>query len=71
MYFFSSYFQVLSQLQNLEVINFGDCLVRTEGAKAIAEVLTRGHKNLVVGTLLESLMHNLLCRLSLFIIKIT
>jgi len=31
--------KALPHLQNLEVMNFGDCLVRTEGANAIAEAL--------------------------------
>ena len=42
------FIQVLPKLQNLEVINFGDCLVRSEGAKVIARSLTDGHKKLRV-----------------------
>lgn len=41
-------FQVLPKLQNLEVINYGDCLVRTEGAIAITEALKEGHQKLKV-----------------------
>lgn len=39
----------LPMMQNLEVINFGDCLIKTAGAKMIAKALTSGHKNLRVG----------------------
>jgi len=46
-YFF---FQVLPKLQNLEVINFGDCLVKTDGAKILATALKDGHKKLKVST---------------------
>lgn len=47
-YTLSSIFQVLPKLQNLEVINCGDCLVRTEGAIAISEALKEGHQKLKV-----------------------
>jgi Ran GTPase-activating protein 1 len=40
--------QVLPKLQNLEVINFGDCLVRTEGAVALSDALKEGHQKLKV-----------------------
>ena len=39
---------MLPKLQDLEVINFGDCLVRTGGAKALADALKEGHKKLKV-----------------------
>ena len=39
---------VLPNLQELRVINFGDCLVRPEGAKAIAEASKDGHPLLQV-----------------------
>ena len=42
------FLQSLPKLQNLEVVNFGDCLVRTEGAKALAMSLKDGHQNLTV-----------------------
>ncbi|MEQ2165101.1 hypothetical protein GOODEAATRI_013577 [Goodea atripinnis] len=35
-------FQALKHLNNIQVINFGDCLVRPEGAKAIAETVSEG-----------------------------
>lgn len=47
-YNMSNIFQVLPKLQNLEVINYGDCLVRTEGAIAITEALKEGHLKLKV-----------------------
>lgn len=34
--------QALRHLRNIQVINFGDCLVRSEGAIALAAVLTEG-----------------------------
>nr|KAG5692184.1 hypothetical protein BaRGS_008730 [Batillaria attramentaria] len=37
---------VLPQLQALEVINFGDCLLKTEGALALAKALKLGQKKL-------------------------
>ena len=40
------FWQVLPNLKNLEVINFGDCLVKTEGAKALAECLRSALNNL-------------------------
>ena len=45
--------QVLPKLQDLEVINFGDCLLRTGGAKAIAEALKEGQAKLTVCSRLE------------------
>lgn len=39
---------VLPHLQKLRVINFGDCLVRSEGARAIAEAIKEGHQLLEV-----------------------
>lgn len=47
-YNMSNIFQVLPKLQNLEVINYGDCLVRTEGAIAITEALKEGYQKLKV-----------------------
>lgn len=47
-YNLSNIFQVLPKLQNLEVINYGDCLVRTEGAIAITEALKERHQKLKV-----------------------
>lgn len=41
--------EVLPNLQELRVINFGDCLVRSDGARAIAEAIKEGHKLLEVG----------------------
>ena len=41
-------FKVLPCLPNLQVINFGDCLVKSKGAMAIAEALKHGHWNLKV-----------------------
>ena len=40
--------EVLPNLQQLRVINFGDCLVRPGGAKAIAEAIKNGHPLLQV-----------------------
>lgn len=40
--------KVLPNLQQLRVINFGDCLVRPGGAKAIAEAIKDGHPLLQV-----------------------
>ena len=37
---------MLPGLKNLEVINFGDCLVKTAGAKALAQALQKGVPNL-------------------------
>lgn len=34
--------QALRHLRNVQVINFGDCLVRSEGAIALAAVLREG-----------------------------
>lgn len=39
---------VLPSLQKLRVINFGDCLVRPEGAQAIATAIKDSHKQLEV-----------------------
>lgn len=39
---------VLPGLQNLRVINFGDCLVRSSGAMAISNAIKDGHKKLEV-----------------------
>jgi len=41
--------EVLPNLQELRVINFGDCLVRSDGAREIAEAIKEGHKLLEVG----------------------
>ena len=41
--------EVLPDLQDLKVINFGDCLVRSDGARAIAEAIKDGHRQLEVG----------------------
>jgi hypothetical protein len=35
-------------MQQLEQVNFGDCLVRSKGALAIAEALSEGHSKLRV-----------------------
>lgn len=40
--------EVLPSLQQLRVINFGDCLVRSDGARAIADAIKDGHKLLEV-----------------------
>ncbi len=39
---------VLSELQQLRVINFGECLVRSNGAKLIADAIKDGHNGLQV-----------------------
>ena len=39
---------VIPSLQELEVINFGECLVRSEGAVAIAQAIKDGHQMLRV-----------------------
>lgn len=39
---------VLPSLEKLRVINFGDCLVRPEGAQAIADAIRDGHQRLEV-----------------------
>lgn len=39
---------VLPHLEKLKVINFGDCLVRPEGAKAIADAIRDRHQHLEV-----------------------
>lgn len=38
----------MEKLQELEVINLGDCLLKTEGALAIADALREGHLKLRV-----------------------
>ena len=38
--------EVLPHLPKLRVINFGDCLVRPEGACAIADAIKDGHQQL-------------------------
>jgi len=40
--------KAIPSLQDLEVINFEDCLMRTGGAKALANVLKNSHKKLKV-----------------------
>lgn len=40
--------EALPHLQKLRVINFGDCLVRSEGAHAIAKAIKEGHQLLEV-----------------------
>ena len=40
--------QVLPMLQDLRIINFGECLVRSRGAAAIAEAIKDGHMLLEV-----------------------
>jgi Ran GTPase-activating protein 1 len=42
------HFQVLPKLQELEVINFGDCLLRNGGAKSLASALKKGQDKLRV-----------------------
>ena len=44
--------QGLKDLQKLEVINFGDCLVRSEGASALAKVVSNGIPLLKVSNML-------------------
>ena len=46
--------ETLKQLNNVRVVNFEDCLVRSEGAVAIGEALRDGHKSLQV----VNLAHN-------------
>ncbi len=41
--------EVLPNVQNLKVLNLGDCLVRDNGAKAIAGAIKNGHRQLQVG----------------------
>lgn len=38
--------EAVGQLKRLKVVQFGDCLVRTEGAKALAAALDAGHESL-------------------------
>ena len=40
--------EVLPNLQELRTVNLGDCLVRNDGATAIAEAIKGGHKLLQV-----------------------
>lgn len=40
----------LPMMQNLEIIDFGDCLMKTAGAKYIANALEDGHTKLQVST---------------------
>lgn len=40
--------QALPKLEELEVLNFGDCLVRTDGAKSLAKALEEKHLKLKV-----------------------
>lgn len=40
----------LPMMQNLEVIDFGDCLMKTAGAKYIANALADNHTKLQVST---------------------
>ena len=40
------FLQVLPSLKSLEVVNFGDCLIKTKGAKALAECLRSALNNL-------------------------
>ncbi len=40
--------QALPNLQKLEVLNFGDCLLRTKGAEAIADAIKDSHTSLKV-----------------------
>jgi len=40
--------EVLPELQNLKNVNFGDCLVRPDGARAIAEAIKNSHRGLKV-----------------------
>lgn len=44
--------EVLPSLQELRTVNLGDCLVRNDGATAIAEAIKDGHKLLQVSCLL-------------------
>ena len=44
--------QGLKNLRKLEVINFGDCLVRSEGAEAMAETLKDGIPQLTVSIMI-------------------
>ena len=39
---------VLPSLQELRVVNFGDCLLKSEGARAVAEAIADGHQKLEV-----------------------
>lgn len=39
----------LPTMQNLEVIDFGDCLLKTAGAKYVADALEENHTKLQVG----------------------
>ena len=40
--------EVLGDLQNLKIINFDDCLVQSDGAKALSSALQDGHQLLEV-----------------------
>lgn len=62
-----SIMQALRHLRNVQVINFGDCLVRTEGAIALAAVLTEGLPILKVSSHLWFRSLCLLCQQSDYI----
>ena len=50
--------EVLPVLQELRNINFGECLVRSRGAAAIAEAIQDSHKLLEVGHVLITSINN-------------
>ena len=51
---------VLPSLQKLKVINFGDCLVRSEGAREIAAAVKDGHQQLeVCGVILKGIVKSM------------
>lgn len=52
---FLSFIQTLKKLRQVETINFGDCLVRSKGAVAIAEAVSEGLHKLKVFAIVESL----------------
>ena len=49
---------ILPSIQKLRVINFGDCLVRSEGAQAISEAIKDSHNQLEVHNTMEPLYFN-------------
>lgn len=56
-----TFLQALPNLQKLEVLNFGDCLLRTKGAEAIADAIKDSHASLKVETLLL-VLHKTFCK---------
>lgn len=67
----------LTMMQNLEVIDFGDCLMKTKGATYIAEALADGHTKLQVssffilcGAFLLNFFVYVLCTYFIFVFRL-